>query len=193
MDIGDVRMFDRFAPVYDRVMPGANAQTLEDGLARAERPVDRLLDVGGGSGRASVAIDATEPVVVDASAGMLGQARRRGLGAVQADAANLPVRSGTVDAITIVDALHHVADQRGAIEEAWRVLAAGGVLVVSEFDPSTRRGRALVALEHLVGFASTFHAPDDLADVMRTAGFDVAVTDRGFGYTVSGLVPSRTE
>ncbi|MFC6754893.1 methyltransferase type 11, partial [Halorubrum tibetense] len=50
--VGDVRFFDRVAPLYDRVMPAADGSVLAAGLDRAERPIDRLLDVGGGSGRA---------------------------------------------------------------------------------------------------------------------------------------------
>ncbi|OYR45633.1 methyltransferase type 11, partial [Halorubrum sp. Ea8] len=49
--LGDVRFFDRVAPLYDRVMPPANGEALAAGLAHATRPIDRLLDVGGGSGR----------------------------------------------------------------------------------------------------------------------------------------------
>jgi len=48
--LGDVRFFDRIAPLYDRVMPPADGETLAAGLDHATRPIDRLLDIGGGSG-----------------------------------------------------------------------------------------------------------------------------------------------
>mgnify|MGYP000356768839 CR=1 FL=1 len=54
---GDVRFFDRFASAYDLLMPPANADALAAGLQFADRPVERLLDVAGGSGRATVALD----------------------------------------------------------------------------------------------------------------------------------------
>lgn len=190
--VGDISTFDRFARVYDLAMPGAKASALERGLDHAQRPVERLLDVGGGSGRASQAIDAPHRVVVDPAAGMVRQARHNGLDALRGDGARLPVADGTVDAVLIVDALHHVQEQRAVLAESYRVLRDGGVLVVREFDPTTLRGRGLVAAETLVGFDSTFHPPERLASWIDEAGFDPVMVDSGFGYTVAGLVESET-
>lgn len=192
MDLGDVRLFDRLARLYDLGMPSADPAVLERGLRHATRDVERLLDVGGGTGRAARALDVPSRTVVDAAPGMLHQARGYGLRAVLGDAAGLPVRSESVDAVLVVDALHHVGDQKGAIAEAARVLRPGGILVVREFDPGTLRGRLLVAAEHLVGFGSSFLGPDDLATTVAEAGLDPVVLDRGFGYTVVGRRPTET-
>ncbi|PHQ47741.1 methyltransferase type 11, partial [Halorubrum sp. C3] len=51
--IGDVGFFDRVAPLYDLAMPPADGEALAAGLDHAARPIERLLDVGGGSGRAA--------------------------------------------------------------------------------------------------------------------------------------------
>ncbi|WP_200530682.1 class I SAM-dependent methyltransferase [Halorubrum sp. LN27] len=186
--LGDVRFFDRIAPLYDRVMPPADGEALAAGLAHATRPIDRLLDVGGGSGRAAAALAGPEITVVDASVGMLTRAREhRDRAAVAGDAGRLPFRDGSVDAATVVDAFHHLPDQRAAIEEAARVIAPGGALVVREFDPAHPLGRALVASEHAVGMASRFRTPGDLADALADAGFDPRIVDRGFAYTVVGV------
>lgn len=186
---GDVRFFDRFAPLYDLVMPPASAGSLADGLRLATRPVERVADVGGGSGRATVGLDASERFVVDISAGMLSRARERGLDCVRGDAGRLPLADASVDAVTVVDALHHMPDQRAVVEEATRVLRPGGVLVVREFDPSTLLGRALVAAEDVVGFDSTFTTPGDLARFLDGAGLEARVVETGFGYTVAGRKP----
>jgi len=85
--LGDVRFFDRIAPLYDRVMPPADGETLAAGLDHATRPIDRLLDIGGGSGRAAAALTGPDITVVDASLGMLARAREhRGLSGVAGDA-----------------------------------------------------------------------------------------------------------
>ncbi|RAW46830.1 methyltransferase type 11 [Halorubrum sp. 48-1-W] len=190
--LGDVRFFDRIAPLYDLVMPPANGAVLATGFERAERPIDRMLDVGGGSGRASAALTGPETTVVDVSSGMLRRARTtRGLSAVAGDAGRLPFRDGSVDAVLVVDAFHHLPDRKAALREAGRVIAPGGVLVVREFDPSHPLGRLLVAVEHAIGMGSRFSTPDALADDMETVGFDPAVVDRGFGYTVAGVRGSR--
>lgn len=183
----DVSLFDRFARTYDLLMPGANVEALRAGLSLAERDVDRVLDVGGGTGRAARVITGAERTVVDASRGMLQQARRHGVGAVQGDAAHLPVRTSSVDAVLVVDALHHIPDQVGTLREAARVLRPGGVLVVREFNRATVPGRLLVNAEHLVGFDSQFYTPDELSAAVARTGLDAGVPDRGFGFTVAGV------
>ncbi|WP_418286587.1 class I SAM-dependent methyltransferase [Halorubrum sp. DTA46] len=186
--VGDVRFFDRVAPLYDRVMPPASGEKLAAGLDHATRSIDRLLDVGGGSGRAAAALTGPDITVVDASVGMLSRARGvRGLSGVAGDAGRLPFRDASVDAITIVDAFHHLPDHAAALREAARVLAPGGVLVVREFDPEHPLGRLLVAGEHAFGMASRFHSPRALAASLADAGFDPRVVERGFGYTVVGV------
>jgi len=190
--LGDVGFFDRMAPLYDRVMPPANGEALAAGLDHATRPIDRLLDIGGGSGRAAAALTGPEIAVVDASLGMLARARGvRGLSGVAGDAGRLPFRDASVDAVTVVDAFHHLPDQDAALAEAARVLAPGGVLVVREFDPEHSLGRALVAAEHAIGMASRFRAPADLAAALADAGLDPRIVDRGFGYTVVGVKRER--
>lgn len=189
---GDVRFFDRIAPLYDWLMPAADPDALGAGFARAERTVDRVLDVGGGSGRAAMAVPVEDRIVVDVSEGMLTRARDRGLDAVRGDAARLPIPDAAVDAVAIVDALHHFPDQAGALREAARVLRPGGVVVVRDFDPSHPLGVTLVAAERAMGMGSSFREPDALAADVADAGLDAAVVDSGFGYTVAGVAP-RTD
>jgi len=187
---GDAGVFDRFAWAYDRVMPPADADALRAGLARAERDLELVVDVGGGSGRASRAITAPNQLVVDAARGMLDQATRHGLAVVQGDAATLPIGDERADAIVIVDAFHHLPDRSGAITAAARALAPGGVLVVADFDPTTIRGRGLVLAERLVGFDSRFDTPIQLRDRMADAGLTPRTVEDGFGYVVAGVRPT---
>ncbi len=206
--VGDVRFFNRLAPLYDIVMPAADDDALRAGLARADRSVDRLVDLGGGSGRATIAVDATERTVVDISRGMLERARTRQpdesgrrirrrssgdnagmvgpLSAVQGDASRLPLGDNAVDAAIVVDAFHHMPDQAAVLDEAQRAIRAGGVCVIREFDPSHPLGWLLARAEHAIGMESTFHTPKALAELLATAGFTVSVLDGGFEYTVVG-------
>jgi len=186
--LGDVAFFDRVAPLYDLAMPPADGTALAAGLDHAARPIERLLDVGGGSGRAAAALTGPDITVVDASVGILSRARRvRGLSGLAADAGRLPFRDGSVDAVTVVDAFHHLPDREAALAEAARVLAPGGALVVREFDPEHPLGRLLVAGEHAIGMTSRFHTPAALAAAMDDVDLDPRIVDRGFGYTVVGV------
>ncbi|WP_251328354.1 class I SAM-dependent methyltransferase [Haloplanus pelagicus] len=190
---GDVRFFDRVARLYDRLAPTTDPEPLRAGLSRANRPVDRVLDLAGGTGRAARAVRVggreerpPESIVVDASEAMLRRAADRGTSAVRGDAGRLPVRDESVDAVVVLDALHHLPDPPDALAEVARVLRPGGVLVVREFDPGTLRGRALVAAERVVGFDSTFRTPDATARAVAAAGLETTVLDRGFAFTVVG-------
>jgi len=208
--LGDVRFFDRLAPLYDLLMPAADQKRLTEGLARAEGRVDHLLDLGGGSGRATIAVDAPERTVLDISRPMLRRARTRQpnetgrrvdapldadtdavgpLGTVQGDGGEMPLADNAVDAAIVVDAFHHMPNQRAAVEEAARVVRPGGVFVVREFDPSHPLGWGLVRAEHAIGMQSSFYTASELADLLAGAGFDVSLLDGGFQYTLVGAVP----
>ena len=183
----DVRAFDLFAPVYDRFMPATDGVALRKALAVADRRVDRILEVGGGSGRVAGEIGAT---VVDPARGMLRRARRRGLETVQASATDLPHPDGSVDAVVVVDAFHHFPAGQRCLSEMARVLAPGGVLVITDFDRGTRLGWALDRAERLVGFDSTFYTVSELESAIGSAGLEVKPIEYGFETTVAGVKPS---
>jgi SAM-dependent methyltransferase len=70
---------------------------------------------------------------VERDAGYAEHARRRypELPLARADAAALPFRTGSIDAVLLLDVLEHLAEPATAVAEARRVLRAGGALVVS--------------------------------------------------------------
>lgn len=189
MASGDLWFFDRVAPAYDRFMFGADADALRAGFAVADRPVRRVADVAGGTGRALAAVAPEEGLVVDASLPMLRRAHDRGIASAAGDAGRLPLADESVDAVTVVDAFHHLPDPDAALAEAARVLRPGGVVVLREFDPSTLRGRAIELMEHLVRFDSTFLTPAEAVDRLEAAGLAASVPDRGWGYTAAGVKP----
>ncbi|RSN05913.1 SAM-dependent methyltransferase [Nonomuraea sp. WAC 01424] len=137
---------------YDMIAEGYTAEN-ETSLANAyyERPAmlelagdvtgRRILDAGCGSGPLFAALRDRGAIVtgIDASAGMLEQARRR-LGAdaelwVADLAGPLPFPDGTFDDVVTSLVLHYLEDWGPTLAELRRVLRPGGRLLVSVDHP----------------------------------------------------------
>lgn len=189
---GDVAFFDRIRPLYDLFMPATDPEPIRRGFAMAQRPLDRVVDLGGGTGRVAGALTSPDDpgtrIVVDISRGMLRGAHGAGLGVIAGDGRDLPLSSASLDGIVIVDALHHMPDRESVLRECKRVLAPGGVLVIRDFNPDTIRGRGLALSERAVGFDSTFAHPDAIAARCTDAGFVSRVLEEGFTFTVAGRI-----
>jgi tRNA (cmo5U34)-methyltransferase len=139
--------FSAHAPEYTalrrRLVPGFDAfyGAVTDALGLLERPPQRVLDLGAGTGLLSVAVVDAFPGVrldlLDGSEPMLREARDR-LGVATGEvhvadmAAELP--AGPYDAVVSALAIHHLedADKRGLFARISRVLRAGGVFVNAE-------------------------------------------------------------
>jgi ubiquinone/menaquinone biosynthesis C-methylase UbiE len=129
--------FDHFnlvAGLYDRTGPFRVTESLHELLSLSSNNL--LLDVGGGTGRVAMALRGMvkHVFVVDVSNGMLRRAAGKGLASILAPAESLPFPPGSFDRIIMVDALHHVLDQRQTASELWRVLAPGGRVLIIEPD-----------------------------------------------------------
>ena len=126
--------FNLIAGIYDR-SGQIHISELLFGLLSLS-PNNLLLDAGGGTGRVAVALRGMvkDVFVADTSRGMLRRAAGKGLATVCAQAESLPFPSACLDRVIMVDALHHVLDQRQTIRELWRVLIPDGRIVIVEPD-----------------------------------------------------------
>jgi GT2 family glycosyltransferase/ubiquinone/menaquinone biosynthesis C-methylase UbiE len=97
----------------------------------------RVLDLacGTGYGSALLAHAAAEVTGVDLSAAAIRQAKKRykqtNLKYVTADCYDLPFEAGVFDAVVANEMIEHVDDHDGLIEQAKRVLAPGGLFLIS--------------------------------------------------------------
>jgi ubiquinone/menaquinone biosynthesis C-methylase UbiE len=136
------RHYDARAATYDDI---ALHRELVDVIAAdlpPARPGSLVVDVATGTGLLLRALGPAWPgarLGVDRSPGMLGVARATlppDVALVLADAAALPVASGSVDLLTCVTALHLLPDPAAAFAEWRRALRPGGHLVTATFGPA---------------------------------------------------------
>jgi ubiquinone/menaquinone biosynthesis C-methylase UbiE len=107
------------------------------GVLRRSARGGRFLEIGCGHGFfLAEAVRSglfTSFVGADISMASLTEARQRAGGAslVQADGEYLGFRGGTFDAVCLTEVIEHVPDQVAVLKEASRMLAPGGILVVT--------------------------------------------------------------
>ena len=115
-------------------------------LKQAGRFSGRVLEIGTGKGRFLVALarrasrittidpDAVEQHFARLNAAYAGVARR--IRFVVADGAALPFAKGSFDLIVSMNALHHIRNLNGVLDEILRVIKPDGRIVLSDFDES---------------------------------------------------------
>jgi demethylmenaquinone methyltransferase/2-methoxy-6-polyprenyl-1,4-benzoquinol methylase len=191
-------MFDRIAPVYDlmnRLMTaGLDQRWRRLAVSKVVWPGDRVLDACCGTGDLAIAAERRGGRVVglDFSERMLERARPKSgtIEWVQGDALALPFGDDEFDAATVGFGVRNLADLEGGLRELRRVLRPGGRVAVLEitrprgilrpffilwFDVLVPlAGRVLPggeAYTYLPASVRRFPGPEDLARLLRTAGF----------------------
>jgi demethylmenaquinone methyltransferase / 2-methoxy-6-polyprenyl-1,4-benzoquinol methylase len=204
-------MFDRIAPVYDRMnramTMGLDRRWRKLTAQAVVRPGDRVLDACCGTGDLALAdVRAGGRVTgVDFSEEMLARAERKApeLDWVRADAVELPFPDASFEAVTVGFGVRNLADLEAGLIELARVLVPGGKLGCLEitrprgvlrpffhlwFDGLVPlAGKALPgggAYSYLPASVRRFSGPEDLAGAMRRAGF----ADVGWRLLGGGIV-----
>jgi len=177
--------FDAHARDWDRLrsLHVAEAEVesaIARALARDERPVGRLVDIGTGTGRMIelFAGVATQAVGIDRSPEMLRLARVKlseaGLSVElrQGDMYALPMPSGSADTVILHQVLHYAQNPAAAVAEAGRLLAPGGRLLIADFAPHQREELRLQDAHSRLGFAD-----DVVLRYLESAGLEGKVVE----------------
>ena len=127
-----VEDYARAVPM-DSAVPDFVAERLR---AFADRPPRAVLDVGAGDGRflafyASLFPAGTRLVGAELSVVRARRLAARGFRVVVAAAEALPFREGAFDLVTLMEVIEHTRSPARALDEAHRVLEAGGRLVLT--------------------------------------------------------------
>jgi demethylmenaquinone methyltransferase / 2-methoxy-6-polyprenyl-1,4-benzoquinol methylase len=191
-------MFDRIAPVYDfmnhAMTMGLDRRWRRLAALAVVQPGDRVLDSCCGTGDLAIAAARAGGRVtgLDFSEAMLERARRKApeLEWLHGDALALPFEDASFDVVTVGFGIRNVADLEAGLRELARVLEPGGRLAVLEITrprgllrPFFRiwfdvlipaAGKVLpggAAYTYLPASVRRFPGPEDLAGVLREAGF----------------------
>ncbi len=133
-----------FTKPFTRVNREQNAKMLHSFLVVAEHlriPLGaKVVDLAGGAGWVSelLAKFGYRPITTDIAMSLLRVGKDRftrehlSFWPVGADMTHLPFGSASVDAVVVVDALHHSTDVRTVFHEAFRILADGGMFLMAE-------------------------------------------------------------
>jgi SAM-dependent methyltransferase len=167
----------------------------------------RVLEVGAGSGRDSLALasEGAMVVVLDYSPASLALVQRqsrehgRPVHAVRADALAMPFRDGSFDVVFHQGLLEHFRDPRPLLVENARITASGGRVVVDvpqTVHPYTAMKQTLIAANRWFAGWETQFTPAELEHRLRDAGLLVRRTYGewmvpGLGYRVVREVLKR--
>ncbi len=155
-----VTMFDEIAETYDlanRVLSfGIDIQWRKKGCDKAyeilaKDKIEQIADVATGTGdlllhwrdRAKIkGVDVENYIGIDPSVGMLDVAKKKVDFAnfVEGKAQELPLEDESTDIISISYGIRNVVDRREALEEFYRALKSGGIVVILEFTKQKKRG-----------------------------------------------------
>lgn len=155
-------------------VPGKSWKGVAEALLRLMPPMT-IADLGAGEGSFALLLSqrAVRVIAVDNSTKMIEvgqeQARKNGVKNIEfrfGDMEEVPIKTGLVDLVFFSQSLHHSLHPERAIAETWRILSAGGrVVILDLLQHRFEEARELYADEWL-GFSEA-----ELETMLEKAGF----------------------
>jgi ubiquinone/menaquinone biosynthesis C-methylase UbiE/DNA-binding MarR family transcriptional regulator len=155
-------------------VPGKSWKSLAEAMLRLMPPVT-IADLGTGEGGSALLLSRTAKrvIAVDSSAKMIEvgreEARRHGVANVEfrlGDMEELPIADREVDLVFFSQSLHHALHPQGALEEAARILAAGGRIIILDLARHRFEEAREMYADEWLGFTEA-----ELEAMLQKAGF----------------------
>jgi ubiquinone/menaquinone biosynthesis C-methylase UbiE len=165
-------------------VPGKSWKSLAEALLRLMPPM-LIADLGSGEGAFALqlAARAKKVIAVDASAKMIEVGRelaaRHGINNIDyrlGDMEEIPIADGEVDLVFFSQSLHHALHPERAIQEAARILAPGGRIVVLDLVKHRFEEAREMYADEWLGFSEA-----ELESMLENAGFvhvEASVVDK---------------
>jgi ubiquinone/menaquinone biosynthesis C-methylase UbiE len=118
--------------------------------------------------------------IADLSRAMLHYAVGKGLPAVCAQSESLPFPPGSFERIIMVDAFHHVIDQRQTARELLRLLVPGGRILIIEPDIHKPMVKGIAIGEKILLMRSHFLNGEKIAALFKGPESNVSVFHEGY-------------
>ncbi|HKL89112.1 MAG TPA: methyltransferase domain-containing protein [Salinibacter sp.] len=134
--------------------------------------VDEGVEVGVGTGRFAAHLGIEDGV--DPSPEMRKRTRERGIAVQDGVAEDLPYSDGCFDGVLMTTTLCYLDDLEAAFSEAFRVLRAGGALLVGFLDRDGPLGHRYEERrdESVFYKSARFHAARDVVHLLEESGFE---------------------
>jgi SAM-dependent methyltransferase len=130
------------------------------------------VEVGIGTGRFAEPLGVT--IGVDPSSHMREVARKRGIQVLNGVAENLPFKDSIFEFVLMVTTICFVDDINKSCEEASRVLAKGGYLIIGLVDRNSPIGQVYFRRQSNNVFykEATFYSAEEALEIMKKMGFN---------------------
>jgi ArsR family transcriptional regulator len=160
-------------------VPGKSWKSLAEALLRLMPPMV-VSDLGAGEGSSALLLSqrAVRVIAVDSSAKMIEvgreQARRNGVNNIDfrlGDMEEIPIGTGEVELAFFSQSLHHALHPARALEEAARILVAGGRIVILDLVRHRFEEAREIYADEWLGFTES-----ELEAMLTAAGFTAIQT-----------------
>jgi len=183
--------FGILAPFYEKFIKPNLPERL---LALADlEAAGNVLDMGGGTGRVASFLTgkAAQVFIADESMGMLKEAKKKeSLIPMCGKSEGMPLGKESIDRIIMVDALHHVQNQKATADELWRLVKPGGRIVIEEPDIRKFAVKLVALFEKMALMRSHFLDAREMAALFEEEGADIHSETEG--HTVWVVVEKKT-